>query len=68
MYSYYFLRSMKVRVPGPVAKFITTIQIWQFIISVGILAHLGWLVYGRNVHIFLFLTFRRFLRLFFRIY
>uniref|UniRef100_A0A915LWK8 Very-long-chain 3-oxoacyl-CoA synthase n=1 Tax=Meloidogyne javanica TaxID=6303 RepID=A0A915LWK8_MELJA len=24
MYSYYFLRSMKIKVPGPVAKFVTT--------------------------------------------
>lgn len=49
MYTYYFLRSMKIRVPGPVAKFVTTIQIWQFIISVGILMHLAWLVYGKKV-------------------
>jgi len=49
MYSYYFLRSMKIKVPGPVAKFVTTIQIWQFVISVAILVHLGWLVYGENV-------------------
>ncbi|CAD5226760.1 unnamed protein product [Bursaphelenchus xylophilus] len=45
MYSYYFLRSMKIAVPGPVAKLITTLQIWQFIISVAILAHLGVLIY-----------------------
>ncbi|KAF7632230.1 Elongation of very long chain fatty acids protein [Meloidogyne graminicola] len=49
MYSYYFLRSMKIKVPGPVAKFVTTIQIWQFIISVVILAHLGWLTFVENV-------------------
>ncbi|CAD5219702.1 unnamed protein product [Bursaphelenchus okinawaensis] len=49
MYSYYFLRSMKIRVPGFVAMFITTIQIWQFIISVGILVHLGVLIYLQNV-------------------
>uniref|UniRef100_A0A915NNJ3 Elongation of very long chain fatty acids protein n=1 Tax=Meloidogyne floridensis TaxID=298350 RepID=A0A915NNJ3_9BILA len=42
---YYFLRSMKIKVPGPVAKFVTTIQIWQFIISVAILIHLGWLTF-----------------------
>jgi hypothetical protein len=41
---------MKIKVPGPVAKFVTTIQIWQFIISVAILAHLGWLVYGQKVY------------------
>ncbi|KAK5970145.1 Elongation of very long chain fatty acids protein [Trichostrongylus colubriformis] len=33
MYSYYFLRSMKISVPGFVAKFITTLQILQFVIS-----------------------------------
>uniref|UniRef100_A0A914H877 Elongation of very long chain fatty acids protein n=1 Tax=Globodera rostochiensis TaxID=31243 RepID=A0A914H877_GLORO len=49
MYSYYFMRSMKIRVPGPVAKFVTTIQIWQFIISVAILCHLGWIVFVDNV-------------------
>ena len=49
MYTYYFLRSMKIRVPGPVAKFVTTIQIWQFIISVAILVHLAFLVYGQHV-------------------
>uniref|UniRef100_A0A1I8BAI1 Elongation of very long chain fatty acids protein n=1 Tax=Meloidogyne hapla TaxID=6305 RepID=A0A1I8BAI1_MELHA len=46
---YYFLRSMKIKVPGPVAKFVTTIQIWQFIISVVILIHLGWLTFVENV-------------------
>lgn len=49
MYSYYFLRSMKIRVPGFIAKFITTIQIWQFIICVAILIRLGFLVYVENV-------------------
>jgi elongation of very long chain fatty acids protein 6 len=49
MYSYYFLRSMKIHVPGVVAKFITTIQIWQFIISVGVLVHLGILIYLQNI-------------------
>ncbi|KAJ1349230.1 hypothetical protein KIN20_004703 [Parelaphostrongylus tenuis] len=45
MYSYYFLRSMKINVPGAVAKFITTLQILQFVISCAILAHIGYLVY-----------------------
>jgi elongation of very long chain fatty acids protein 6 len=49
MYSYYFLRSMKVRVPGAVAKFITTLQIMQFIISVAVLVHLCFLIYVKNV-------------------
>jgi elongation of very long chain fatty acids protein 6 len=50
MYSYYFLRSMKIRVPGFIAQLITTLQILQFIISVGILAHLGVLIYLQNVN------------------
>jgi elongation of very long chain fatty acids protein 6 len=50
MYSYYFLRSMKIRVPGFVAQIITTLQILQFVISVGILAHLGILIYVQNVN------------------
>ncbi|CAI5448260.1 unnamed protein product [Caenorhabditis angaria] len=45
MYSYYFLRSMKIRVPGAVAQAITSLQIVQFIISCGVLAHLGVLIY-----------------------
>ncbi|EYC04371.1 hypothetical protein Y032_0088g2165 [Ancylostoma ceylanicum] len=44
MYSYYFLRSMKIHVPGIVAKFITTLQILQFVISCAILVHIGYLV------------------------
>ncbi|CAI4228442.1 unnamed protein product [Auanema sp. JU1783] len=49
MYSYYFLRSMKIRVPGIIAKFITSIQILQFIISCAVLAHIGVLVYIQGV-------------------
>uniref|UniRef100_A0A1I7YLV8 Elongation of very long chain fatty acids protein n=1 Tax=Steinernema glaseri TaxID=37863 RepID=A0A1I7YLV8_9BILA len=49
MYSYYFLRSMKIRVPGVVARFITSIQILQFIISCAVLAHLGVLIYIQGV-------------------
>ncbi|CAD6191306.1 unnamed protein product [Caenorhabditis auriculariae] len=49
MYSYYFLRSMKIRVPGFVAQFITSIQILQFIISCSILAHIAFLVHVQNV-------------------
>lgn len=49
MYTYYFLRSMKINVPGAVAKFVTTIQIWQFILSVMILFHLCYLVFAQNV-------------------
>uniref|UniRef100_A0A7E4V7Z4 Elongation of very long chain fatty acids protein n=1 Tax=Panagrellus redivivus TaxID=6233 RepID=A0A7E4V7Z4_PANRE len=50
MYSYYFLRSMKIKVPGTVALFITTIQILQFVISVAILVHLGILIYVQKVN------------------
>ncbi|VDM56639.1 unnamed protein product [Angiostrongylus costaricensis] len=49
MYSYYFFRSMKISVPGTVAKFITTLQILQFVISCAILAHIGYLVYFLGV-------------------
>ncbi|CAJ0929095.1 unnamed protein product, partial [Mesorhabditis belari] len=45
MYSYYFIAALNIRLPSPVAKFITSIQIWQFIISVGALLHNGYLVY-----------------------
>ncbi|CAK5079359.1 unnamed protein product [Meloidogyne enterolobii] len=62
MYSYYFLRSMKIKVPGPVAKFVTTIQIWQFIISVAILIHLGWLTFVENVK-FIFVLMKTCIRL-----
>ena len=50
MYSYYFLRSMKIRVPGAIAQLITTLQILQFVISVGILFHLGFLIYVQGVN------------------
>ncbi|KAI1726460.1 GNS1/SUR4 family domain-containing protein [Ditylenchus destructor] len=49
MYSYYFLCSMKIKVPGAIAKFITTIQIWQFVISVVILIHLGFLISNKTI-------------------
>jgi len=49
MYSYYFLRSMKISVPGFVAKFITTSQIAQFVISVTILIHLGFLIFAKRI-------------------
>lgn len=49
MYSYYFLRSMKIHVPGVVAKLITTLQILQFIISVGVLLHLAVLIFLKHV-------------------
>ncbi|CAJ0579607.1 unnamed protein product, partial [Mesorhabditis spiculigera] len=48
MYSYYFIAALNIRLPSPVSKFITTIQIWQFIISIGALAHNGYLVYFTN--------------------
>ncbi|ETN83952.1 GNS1/SUR4 family protein [Necator americanus] len=46
MYSYYFLRSMKISLPGlgTIAKFITTLQIFQFVVSCAILVHIGYLV------------------------
>ncbi|CAB3405740.1 unnamed protein product [Caenorhabditis bovis] len=44
MYSYYFLRSMKIRVPGFIAQAITSLQILQFIISCSVLAHLGYMI------------------------
>jgi len=40
---------MKIRVPGVVAQFITTLQILQFVISVAILFHLGILIYVQKV-------------------
>uniref|UniRef100_A0A183C6G5 Elongation of very long chain fatty acids protein n=1 Tax=Globodera pallida TaxID=36090 RepID=A0A183C6G5_GLOPA len=42
---YLFMRSLMIWVPGLVAKFVTTIQIWQFIIWSSILCHLGWIVF-----------------------
>ncbi|VDP36263.1 unnamed protein product [Heligmosomoides polygyrus] len=45
MYSYYFLRSMKINVPGFVAKFITCFQIFQFLISCTLLVQIAYLVH-----------------------
>ncbi|CAI2351867.1 unnamed protein product [Caenorhabditis sp. 36 PRJEB53466] len=50
MYSYYFLRSMKIRVPGVIAQAITSLQILQFIISCAVLAHLGYLMHYTNAN------------------
>uniref|UniRef100_A0A183GI08 Elongation of very long chain fatty acids protein n=1 Tax=Heligmosomoides polygyrus TaxID=6339 RepID=A0A183GI08_HELPZ len=40
MYFYFGVRALKIETPRPVAKFITTIQITQFVISCYILGHL----------------------------
>jgi hypothetical protein len=40
MYFYFFLRAIRVRTPAVVSKFITTIQIVQFVISCAIFGHL----------------------------
>uniref|UniRef100_A0A0K0EXN5 Elongation of very long chain fatty acids protein n=1 Tax=Strongyloides venezuelensis TaxID=75913 RepID=A0A0K0EXN5_STRVS len=45
MYTYYFIASMKIRVPKAIAQSITTIQILQFIISNWILLHLFFAIY-----------------------
>ncbi|MFH4981309.1 hypothetical protein AB6A40_008018 [Gnathostoma spinigerum] len=50
MYSYYLLRSLKLRIPGSFARFVTTLQIVQFVISVAILIHLGVLIHIQNVN------------------
>ncbi|GMT23543.1 hypothetical protein PFISCL1PPCAC_14840 [Pristionchus fissidentatus] len=41
MYSYYFLRSIRVPIPGFVAKGITSGQIIQFVLSIGVLVCVG---------------------------
>ncbi|GMS85928.1 hypothetical protein PENTCL1PPCAC_8103, partial [Pristionchus entomophagus] len=41
MYSYYFFRSIRVPIPGAIAKAITTSQILQFVISIVILVLCG---------------------------
>lgn len=43
MYAYFAVRALRIRTPRWVAKFITTIQIIQFIISVSIFTHLVWI-------------------------
>ncbi|TKR80971.1 hypothetical protein L596_014931 [Steinernema carpocapsae] len=63
MYSYYFLRSLKFKLPGILAKIITSLQILQFVISCAILTHVGFLVYGKGLkcdfesHVFTFAAF-----------
>ncbi|VDK38526.1 unnamed protein product [Gongylonema pulchrum] len=44
MYSYYFLRSMGIRIPASIAARITTMQMLQFVITVLILLHVGYLM------------------------
>lgn len=41
MYSYYFLKSVGVKIPGAVSKAITTGQILQFVISIAVLVCVG---------------------------
>uniref|UniRef100_A0A0K0DL48 Elongation of very long chain fatty acids protein n=1 Tax=Angiostrongylus cantonensis TaxID=6313 RepID=A0A0K0DL48_ANGCA len=43
MYSYYMLRSLGVKVPAWIARNITTMQILQFVITLLILFHIGYL-------------------------
>uniref|UniRef100_A0A914Z3Z7 Elongation of very long chain fatty acids protein n=1 Tax=Panagrolaimus superbus TaxID=310955 RepID=A0A914Z3Z7_9BILA len=45
MYSYYLIRSMKIKVPGFIAKLITTLQLIQFIISVICIAYLAVIIH-----------------------
>lgn len=51
---YYFLRSVKVKIPGSVAKMITTMQILQFVISIAILSIAGYQMIVNKVMFFLF--------------
>uniref|UniRef100_A0A914UXE6 Elongation of very long chain fatty acids protein n=1 Tax=Plectus sambesii TaxID=2011161 RepID=A0A914UXE6_9BILA len=50
MYSYYFLRSLRIRVPPQVARMITASQIVQFLITHVVMIHLAYitLVQGRQ--------------------
>lgn len=44
LYSYYFLRSIHIRVPATIARNITSMQMLQFIITLLILMHVGYLM------------------------
>ncbi|VDN04233.1 unnamed protein product [Thelazia callipaeda] len=44
MYSYYFLRSIHIRVPAAIARNITSMQMLQFVITLFILVHVGYLM------------------------
>ncbi|CAG9539420.1 unnamed protein product [Cercopithifilaria johnstoni] len=44
MYSYYLLRSVNIRVPATIARNITSLQMLQFIITLLILMHVGYLM------------------------
>ncbi|CAI4228364.1 unnamed protein product [Auanema sp. JU1783] len=43
MYGYYMLRSLGFRIPAWIAQNITTLQLLQFIVTLGILFHVGYL-------------------------
>uniref|UniRef100_A0A914R7G5 Elongation of very long chain fatty acids protein n=1 Tax=Panagrolaimus davidi TaxID=227884 RepID=A0A914R7G5_9BILA len=45
MYSYYFLQSMKIKIPRILAQLITSLQIVQFIISVFCILYLAFFIY-----------------------
>lgn len=46
MYSYYALRSLKIRVPRPIAMFITTIQLLQMVLGVTVSIYSYWIMSG----------------------
>ncbi|CAD6198130.1 unnamed protein product [Caenorhabditis auriculariae] len=46
MYSYYLLKSLKIRVPPQVAQLITTSQMVQFTIAIAAQLHVGYLAYS----------------------
>ena len=50
MYSYYFLAACRIRLPAWFAQCLTTAQITQFLITLAILAHVGFrMVAGSRV-------------------
>uniref|UniRef100_A0A1I7XCT9 Elongation of very long chain fatty acids protein n=1 Tax=Heterorhabditis bacteriophora TaxID=37862 RepID=A0A1I7XCT9_HETBA len=48
MYSYYLLRSLKIKVPPQIAQIITTSQMVQFVAAIGAQMHVGYLFFKED--------------------
>lgn len=50
MYTYYALKALKIRVPRPIAMFITTIQLLQMVLGVTVNVYTYYLLSGMKTY------------------
>lgn len=51
MYTYYALKALKIRVPRPIAMFITTIQLLQMVLGVTVNVYTYYLLSGMKAYV-----------------